>query len=86
MASPARSSITRFKSSAIEAINSKQVRKQKTQASTLKKGHVGRYKSHFTGNSNMEPKCCFCEETEEHIGTNGPKGKNLCSTLLVRNF
>ena len=29
--------------------------------------------SHFTGNSSMEAKCCFCEEAEEHIATNGPK-------------
>ena len=26
------------------------------------KGHVGRYNSHFTGNSSMKLKCCFCGE------------------------
>ena len=36
------------------------------------KRHVERYNRYFNRNSNIEPKCCFCEEAEEHIATNGP--------------
>ena len=31
----------------------------------------------------MEPKCCFCEEAEEHIATNGPKKEQNCAVLCL---
>ena len=60
----------------------------KRQKQTYKeKWHVGRYNSHFTASSSMEPKCCICKEAEEHIATNGPKGTKIvqyfaCEKLL----
>ena len=49
---------TWFESSAIEAVNSKQFRKQKTKARIWKKGYIGRYKSSFTGYSSVQLKSC----------------------------
>ena len=61
-------------------IQNKSENKRQKQAYEEKK-HVGKYNSHFTGNSSMEPKCCFCEESEDHIATNRPK-----ITQIVRYF
>ena len=67
-------------------IQNKSENKKKTEASKQKKEHAGRYKSHFTGNSSAEPKCCFCEEAEEHIGTNGPKGAKIVQYFASQKF
>ena len=48
------------------------------------KAHVGRYNNHFTGNSSMKPKCC--EETEEHIATNGPKVAKIVQYSACQKF
>ena len=42
--------------------------------------------NHFTGNSSMEPQCCFCEEAEKHIATNGPKGTKIVQYFACQNF
>ena len=34
----------------------------------------------------MEPKCCFCEEGEEHIATNGPKGTKIVQCFAYQKF
>ena len=52
----------------------------------MNKGHVGRYNSHFTGNSSMEPKSCFYEEAEEHIATNEPKGTKIVQYFVCQKF
>ena len=30
--------------------------------------------------------CCFCEEAEEHIATNGPKGKKNVQYFACQKF
>ena len=44
-------------------------------------GNSGGYNNHCTGNSSVEPKCCFCNKTEKHIVTNEPK-----ETKIAQNF
>ena len=34
----------------------------------------------------MEPKCCFCEEVEGHIPTNGPKWTKIVQYLACQKF
>ena len=34
----------------------------------------------------MKPKCCFCEEAEEHIATNGPKGTKLVQYFACQKY
>ena len=63
----------------------KQVRKQKKEEAFEEKGYVGRYNSHFTGNSSMKPNCSFCE-AEEHIATNGPKGTKIVQYHARQKF
>ena len=46
------------------------------------KGH----KSHFAGDSNLEPKCYFCDENEDHMATNGPKGSKIIQYFACRKF
>ena len=71
--------------SATETIQNKSENKRQKQASK-EKGHVGRYNSHFTNNSSMEPKCCFCKETGENIATNGPKGMKIVWYFACQKF
>ena len=52
----------------------------------MKKEHVGRYNSHFTSNSSMEPKSCFYEEAEEHIATNEPKRTKIVQYFACQKF
>ena len=34
----------------------------------------------------MKPKCCFYEEAEEHIATNGPKGTKIMQYFACQKF
>ena len=34
----------------------------------------------------MKPICCFCEEAEEHIATNGPKGTKIVQYFAYQEF
>ena len=34
----------------------------------------------------MKPKCCFREEAEEHIATNGPKGTKIMQYFACQKF
>ena len=34
----------------------------------------------------MKPNCCFCEEAEEHIATNGPKGTKFLEYFACQKF
>ena len=42
--------------------------------------------SHFVGGSNTEPICYFCEESEDHVATNGPRGTKIVQYFACRKF
>ena len=48
------------------------------------KGNVGR--SHFAGDSSPEPKRYFCDESEDHVATNGPRGTKTVQYFACRKF
>ena len=48
------------------------------------KGNMGR--SHFAGDSSPEPKCYFCDESEDHVATNGPRGTKIVQYFACRKF
>ena len=37
----------------------------------------GQFNSHFTASSTEGNKCLFCNESEEHVATNEPKGTKI---------
>ena len=41
-------------------------------------------RSHFAGNSNAESKCFFCDESEDHVATNGPRGTKIVQYFACR--
>ena len=43
-------------------------------------------RSHFTENSNIESKCFFCDESEDHVATNGPRGTKIVQYFACRKF
>ena len=45
-----------------------------------------RFNRYFTANSTGEIKCFFCNESEEHTATNGPKGTKLIKYFACKKF
>ena len=43
-------------------------------------------RSYFAGNSNAESKCFFCDESEDHVVTNGPRGTIIVQYFACRKF
>ena len=43
-------------------------------------------RSHFAGDSSPEPKCYFCDESEDHVATNGPRGTKIVQYFACRKF
>ena len=65
--------------------------KGKTEEKTSKvlsgeKPQFGKFNAHFADSSNVEPKCCFCGKSQEHITTNGPKGTKIIQYFACENF
>ena len=50
------------------------------------KGHVGRYNSHFTVNSNMKPKCCFVKRLRSILQKNGSKETKIVQYFVCLKF
>ena len=66
-------------------IQNKSENKRQKQA-YKEKGHVGRYNSHFTVNSNMKPKCCFVKRLRSILQKNGPKETKIVQYFACLKF
>ena len=48
-------------------------------------GKHGRHNAHHTGKTS-EIKCYFCDETEDHVATNGPRGTQIVQYFACKKF
>ena len=46
---------------------------------------IGKNGAHFT-NQSTEKKCYFCDETDDHIATAGPRGTEIIQYLACKKF